>query len=139
MYITKLAPIQPPSASPNLFDYCLQVHLLSSLNLGLQVHLHSGLVAASQCSSELPRSQPPSASPNSFDDGLPVHLQTRSIMASKCISHFTPSWPPCPSPKQLDHSLQLYCQETTVGVQRYRCNTGGMSETEYVFGRPQGR
>jgi len=71
--MSKLARSRPPSAS------------VSSLNLGLQVHLQTRSITAPQCISEFTPSRPPSASPNSIDHGLPVHLQTRSITASKYI------------------------------------------------------
>ena len=72
-YSSELARSRPPSAS------------LSSLNLGLQLHLETRSIPASKCISEFSRSQSPSASPNAIDHSLKVHLQTRTITASKCI------------------------------------------------------
>jgi len=71
--ISKLARSWPPSAS------------LSSLNLGLQLHLQTRSITASKGISEFTQSRSPIASPNSLDHGLKVHLSTRSIKASKYI------------------------------------------------------
>jgi hypothetical protein len=97
--ISELARSRPHSAS------------LSSLNLGLQLHLQTRSITASKCISKLARSRrsrPPSASLSSLNLGLQVHLQTRSIMASKCISEFPPSRPPSASPNSLDHGLGVH-------------------------------
>jgi len=84
------------------------VHLLNSLDLGLQVHLQTRSITASKCITELTRPRPPSASPNSIDHGLQVHPRSitasncifwfHSISASKCISEFIRS--PSPSASQ---------------------------------------
>ena len=71
--ISKLAQSRRPSAS------------LSSLNLGLQLHLQPRSIVAWKCISQLAWSRLQSASPNSLDYVLQVHLSTRSIMASKFI------------------------------------------------------
>jgi len=92
--ISKLAQSPPPSASPNSIEHGLQVHLLSSPDLGLQVHLQTRSITASKCISTLLRLRPASL----HDHGLQVHLQTRSIPASKCISEFIRS--PSPSASQ---------------------------------------
>jgi len=68
-----------------------------------------------------------------------VHLQTRSITASKCIFQFTRPWSPSAYPNKLDHGLQVYHQGASVGVEIFRGNSGGMSDAEYMFGRPRGR
>jgi hypothetical protein len=72
---SKLARSWPPSASPNLLDR------------GLQVHLGTRSITAFKCTSTLARLRPPS----SHDHGLQVHLQTRSITTSEDISEFTRS------------------------------------------------
>jgi len=72
--ISKLARLQPQSAS------------LTSLDLGLQVHLQTQSITASKCISKLARSRPPSASPSSPNLGLQMHLKTRLITPSECIS-----------------------------------------------------
>ena len=65
----------------------------NSLDHGLQVHLQTHSITASQCISKLSRSRPPTIFPNTLDCGLPVHLQACSIIASECVSQFTRS--PC--------------------------------------------
>jgi len=57
-----LARSQPQSESPNSIDHGFQVRLLSSLNLGLQVHLHTCSIPASKCITEFIRSLSQSAS-----------------------------------------------------------------------------
>ena len=80
--IYKVARSQPQCASPNSIKHGLQLHLLSSLDLGLQVHLQTRSITACKCISRLARLQPAS----SHNHGLQVHLQTRSIPATKCIT-----------------------------------------------------
>jgi len=70
-YSSNLTWSWPASASPNLIDYSLQVHLQT-----LQI-------LASMCISNFAWSQPPSVSPNLLDHILQVHFQTRTLMASK--------------------------------------------------------
>jgi len=76
--ICELARLQPPSLQDR----------------GLQVHLHTHLIAPSKYILKLTPSQPPSASPNLLDHCLQVHLQTRSITAFKYISTLTRLLPP---------------------------------------------
>jgi hypothetical protein len=71
--MSKLARLWPPSTS------------LSSLHLGLQVHVQTRSIPASQCISNLDRSLPPSASLSSLDLGLQVSLHPSSITASNYI------------------------------------------------------
>jgi len=94
--ISQLAQSWPPSPS------------LSSLNLGIQLHIQTRLITTSKCISKLAQSRPQSASRNSLDYGLPVHPQTRSVTASKSISDFTQSQPPSASPNSLDHGFRVY-------------------------------
>ena len=68
-----------------------------------------------------------------------MHPQTRFIPASKCISEFTRSQSPSASSNTLDHGLQVHRQGVMAGVWRYRGNGGGLSDGEYVFGRPRSR
>jgi len=77
-YISKLARLLPPSASPNL------------LNHSHQVYLQTWSITASK----FPRSRPPSASLTSLDPGLQAHVCVHSIAASKCISQLARSRPP---------------------------------------------
>jgi len=107
-YLSTLARLPPPSASPNSLDYGLQTRSItasryisklaclrppSSHDHGLQVHI-----------SKLARSQPPCVSPNLLD----YSLQVRKIMTSQCINTLAWSWPPSASPKSLDHGLRVY-------------------------------
>ena len=64
----------PPSSPPTSLDH------------GLQVHLPTRSMTASNCISNLAQLRPPRL----HDYGPQEHLQTRSITASK----FTQSWPP---------------------------------------------
>jgi hypothetical protein len=97
--MSKLAPSRPPPASD-----------LSSLHLGLQVHVQTHSIMASQCIPKLDRSRHPSACPNWLDHGLPVHPQTRSITASKCISRLARLWPA----SSYNHNLQVYLQSRSI-------------------------
>jgi len=95
MYISEFTWPQPRSASPNLLNYRLQVHLWvpsisqspsasqKSFNPDLQVHLLVHWI-------------PQSASPSSIslDPSLLVCLWVHSISVSKCISKHPWSWPP---------------------------------------------
>jgi hypothetical protein len=92
----------PPSAPPISHDH------------GLQVHLQTRSVTASECISEFPPSRPPSGSPNSLDYGLLAHLRTRSITASKCISILAWSRPPSGSPNSLDHGLPVHLHPQSI-------------------------
>ena len=74
LYFSNLARSWPPSASPNLLDH------------GLQVHLQTRLIAASKCSSKLAWSWHPYASLNSLDHGLAVSLWVHSIVIFGCTS-----------------------------------------------------
>jgi hypothetical protein len=125
--ISKLARSRPPSAS------------LISLDLGLQVHVQTSSITASRCISEFTQSRSPISSPNSLDHGLEVHLLTRLFTPFQCISEFTRSRSPIASPNSLDRGLQLHHLGATAGVQRYRGNGGGLSDGEYILGRPRGR
>jgi len=77
--ISILPRLCPPSASPYLLYY------------SLQVHLQTRSITASKCIFKFALSQPPCVSPNSLNYSLQVHIHTRSITASECISMFTPS------------------------------------------------
>jgi len=102
--ISKLAQLWPPSASPNLLDYSLQVRTID----GLQTRS----IIASKCISQFTWSWPRSASPNLLDHGLQVHmingLQTHFITVSKCIFQFTRSRALCASPNSFYHSLPVH-------------------------------
>jgi len=93
MCISTLAQLRPPSASPHLLDY------------SLQVYLHTRTITASKCIATLAWSQPPSASPHSRNHGLRVHLPTRSIAVSNCISKLARSRPRSVSLSSLDHGV----------------------------------
>jgi len=62
-----------PSASPNLLDP------------GLQVHLWVHSITVSKCFSQHARSRPPSESLSSLNSSLQVLLDTPSITVSNCI------------------------------------------------------
>jgi len=81
---------RPPSVSPDLLDY------------GLQVHLQTHSITASKCISRLARLRHSSL----HDHSIHVHLKTHSFMAWK----FAPLWPPSASPISLDHGHQVYPQ-----------------------------
>jgi len=88
--ISILARSRSPNASPNF------------LNHGLQVHLQTRSITASNCISKVAWSQPPSVS-------LTSHyyvLQTRSITATNCISKVAWCRPPSVSSNSLDYILQ---------------------------------
>jgi len=78
-YISKLAQLRPPSASPNSIDH------------GFQGHLQNDSITASKCISKLAQFRPWRTSLSSVDDTLPLLLHTRLIMASQCISEITRS------------------------------------------------
>ena len=95
------------------------MHLLSSLHLGLQVHLQPRSITASKCISILARLWPASL----HDHDLQVNLQTRSSPASKCISEFLRS--PSPSASQtgsikyiFKERRRLYGDTGVTGVDR---------------------
>jgi len=98
------------------------VHLLSSLDLGLQVHLQTRSITASKCISKLARLRPAS----SHDHGLQVHLQTHSIPASKCISEFIRSLSPSASQTR---SIKYIFKE-----QRWLYGDTGVTEVDRVTG-----
>jgi len=81
---------------------------LSSLNLGLQLHLQPRSIMASNWKSKLAQLWPRSTSPNSLYHGLQVRLWVHSISASKCITEFTQSRHPSASSNSLDHGLGVY-------------------------------
>jgi len=95
---SKFARSRPQSASPNSLDH------------GLQVHLSTSSITASQCISKLARSWPPSVSPDSLDYGLQVHM----IMPFKCISKLARSWPPSASLSSLNLSLQVHLHTRSI-------------------------
>ena len=85
-------PDWPPPSTPTIsLDHCLQVYL------------QTRSITASQCISQLGRSQPPGVSPNSHDYGL----HDRTIPASKCISKLAWSHPPSESPNSHQYSFEL--------------------------------
>jgi len=112
--ISKLARSWPPSESPNLLDYSLQVRTIH----GVQTYS----ITASKCITEFTQSRPPSASPNLFDHGLQVRiingLQTLSITASKCIPLFTRSRAICASWNLLIHCLQVHLSDNSISASK---------------------
>jgi len=104
--ISKLARSRPPSVSSNSLHYGLQVHLSSTLNLGLHVLIQTRSITASEWISILAPLRPPS----SHDHDLQVHLLTRSITASKCISKLARLRSRSASLSSLDQGLQVYVQ-----------------------------
>jgi len=102
-YSSNRARSRPPSASP------------ITLHHGLQVHLETRSITASNCISQLARLRPASSDKH----GLQVHLQTRSIAISECISKFTRSLPRSVSPNMLDYCLQVHLQTRSVTASEY--------------------
>jgi len=102
--ISTLAWLWPPSAS------------LSSLDLGLQVHLPCRSIMASNWISELTLSRPQSASPNWLHHGLQVHLGVQLILASKCISNNGWLRRPSVSRSLLDLGLQMNVQTRSIAA-----------------------
>jgi len=86
-YSSKLAPLRPPSVSPNSLDYGLH-----------------------KCISNLPRSRSRSASLSSLDHGLQVYLQIPSTTASMCISKVARSRPRSVSLSSLDRHFQAHLE-----------------------------
>ena len=78
----------PPSVSPNLLDYSLQVCMImaskcispSSLNHGLQVHLHPRTITASKCISKLTQLCSRNVSANFLNHSLAVYLWVHSVV-----------------------------------------------------------
>jgi hypothetical protein len=95
-WISKLAWMRPPGASPMLLDH------------GIPLHLQTCTMAASKCISKLAQLWPPSASPMLLDHSLHLQPHTRSIPASKCNSKLGWSWPPHASPNLLDLGVGEY-------------------------------
>jgi len=108
--ISKLARSRPPSVSTNSLQHGLQVHLSSTLDLGLPVHVQTRAIAASECISKLAPLRPPS----SHSQDLQVHLLTRSITASKCISKLARLRSRSASLSSLNQRLQVYLQIRSV-------------------------
>jgi hypothetical protein len=94
-WITNLTRSRPPCASLNLHNH------------GLQVHLQTCTITASNCIFKLVRSRPRSVFPNSLDHGLQVHSYTCSITASKCVSKLALTQPPRVSLTLHDIVLQV--------------------------------
>jgi len=82
-FISKLAPLRPPSShdhgfpstSSNSLDHTLGVHFQRRTITDAQVNLQTRTITASKCAEWWP----PSVRPNSVDHGIGVHLKTRSI------------------------------------------------------------
>ena len=85
---------RPPSASPNLLDYVLKVHLW--------VHW----IIASKYISKLARLWPWNAPVSSLNLRLQVHLHTRTMMTSTYISQFTTS--------RCGETAELSCHPTRI-------------------------
>jgi len=81
---------------------------LSSLDVGLQVHLWVHSISRS-----------PSASPNSLDPTLQVHLWVHSFSVSKCVAKHARSQPPSTSLSSLDLSLQVLLQTRLIRASKY--------------------
>jgi len=118
-----------PSISPNMLNCSLQSSALSSLDLGVQVHLQTCSITASKCISEFTRSRPPSASPNSLDHGLQMQLWFNSISASKCTSTLPRTRPPSAYLSSLNLGLQVHLQMYSDTVFKYI-----MKERQRVYG-----
>ena len=108
-------------------------------NHGLPVHHWVNSVSVPNRISDFPRSWLQSASLNSLDHSLPVDLPSCSITASKCIWEFTKCQPPTASLSSLDYRIEACCPWVTPGVCWDSGKGGGLSDGEYIFGRPRGR
>jgi hypothetical protein len=121
----KLAQSRPNSAS------------LSSLHLGLQLHLQTRLIMASKCISQFTRSWPSSACPQLLEHSLPAHLWVHSISVSNSISNLTWSRPPSASLNLLDYSLQdclITASCCIFKMRRWVYRDTGVTEVEWVMG-----
>jgi len=98
-YSSNLNQSRPPTASPNLHNHSLQVHLQTQ----------------SVTASKFARTWPPSASTNSLDFGL----QVSTIMASKCISKLTQSQLPSVFPNSLNYGLQVHLQPHSITISEW--------------------
>jgi len=97
----------------------------------LPLHLHPDLLP--------PDWPPPSTPTTSLDHSHQVHLETHSITASECVFKFTWLWPPGESQHLLEYGLQVNLLGAMAGVREYMSNRGGLSDREYMVGRPWGR
>jgi hypothetical protein len=77
----------PPSASLSSFNLALQVHLLVQVDVGLQAHLQTHSIMASQYILKFTRSRPPSAFVCSLDWCLQVLFQLCSSTVCSQIDH----------------------------------------------------
>ena len=131
LHISNLSRSWPPSVSPDLLDYGLQVCTImaskcisklcwlwppsshdhglqcispNSLDQGIQVYLQPRSIA----DSKFARSRSPSASPNLLAHDLGVHLKVHLITTPKCSSNDALLPLPSSSANSLDHSLGVY-------------------------------
>jgi len=107
-----LARLWHPSASRNLLDHGLQVHLQPCAIIASKFAVSWHQSPYLKCISESTRSRLQSASPNSLDYSLQVDLQTSSITASECISEFTwlsSSDAPRIALKRSVFAVQIFC------------------------------
>jgi len=149
-YSSNVARSLPPSASPTSFDHDLHMNLRSTwsrpqsaspnlLDSGLKVHLWVQSTTVSKCISIpdrsrprslhddglqvhpcITRSRPPNASPNPLDLGLQVHLQTRSITACKCISELH------------DGGLQMHLETRSITASKSICEFDLISASKFI-------
>jgi len=92
---------------------------LTSLNLGLQLHLQTRSITSSECISQFTQSRSPIASANSFNDGLRVYLWVHSISVSNCINKHAQLRPQSVSPSSLDPGLQMHLWPRSITGSNY--------------------
>jgi len=111
-WIESQRPVRRPSTTSKYLSKLARLRAPSSLDHGLQVHLQTRSITASQCISKLAWSRPPSVSPNTLDYHLQENLQSRSLTASECVSEFTwllLSGAPRITLKRRLQPIQIYC------------------------------
>jgi len=108
-------PQRPPRVSPPIL-----------IDHGIQVHLQTRLITASDCISQFTRSQHSSASPNSLNHSLQLNYQTCWNMVSMYLSKLTQSW--CGEMDKLDGSKHMI--NTLPHLSRY---PNGIGQKEWLL------
>jgi len=119
--ITKIAPLQSPCS----YGHGVQVHLqtcsitasqsISNLpDYSLEVHI----IMASKYNSRLARFRLRGASRCSLDHGIEVYIQILSMIAAKCSSKLAQSLSQSVSLSSLDHALQVFLQMHSISASK---------------------
>jgi len=127
--MSKLARSQPSSVC------------LSSLSLGLQLHLQTRSITASKCISEFTQSRSPMASPNLLDHGCGVYRWVHSISLTSWIYKLARSPPRSAPLSSLDPGLEVHLWTCSITAsknivrERWWLNgESGVAEEEWVTG-----